>query len=130
MLNIANGLAKCNPQSALNCGPMNNTDFYESGAKIVCLPQGQSFLGGICAFTQGQVGKSGLAAHGVTGAQIKQKLQQLSLHGCRICGSVPLGDGNDPHEAGILTVNYISGVACPGLCPPTHYYATDLVNTS
>lgn len=133
MLNIANGLARCNPRSSFNCGPMNDTDFYEPGAHIVCLPQGRSFLGGICAFTQGNLGVSGREATavsiGVTGIRIKQKLQQLSLHGCRICGSVPLGNSNDPNEAGILTVNYVSGSACPGLCPPSHYSADQLGET-
>ena len=34
---------------------------------------------------------------------------------------MPLGEGNDPSARGILTVNYISGVACRGVCPPRHY---------
>ena len=126
MLDIAEGRAQCSPQSSYNCGPMNDSDNYKKGAHIVCLPQGQSFLGGICAFTQGhptvpEIGADA-AGFGISGAQTKQKLRQLSLHGCRICGSVPLGNGNDPGEAGILTVNYISGLSCKGLCPPTHYY--------
>ena len=137
MLRIAKGLTHCPPESHFDCGPMNDTDFYQAGAHIVCLPQGKSFLGGLCAFTQGIVVSDGLAlpisdataAFGVTGALIKQKLEELSMHGCHICGSVPLGNGNDPRAAGILTVNYISGVACPGLCPPTHYHASDLVET-
>ena len=126
MLDIAEGRAECNPGSSFNCGPMNDTDYYKGGAHIICLPQGQSFLGGICAFTQGHPTATKMevnpAGFGIWGTQLKQKLRQLSLHGCRICGSVPLGKGNDPGEAGILTVNYISGVACKGLCPPTHYY--------
>ena len=115
MLKIAYGLAKCSPQSNFNCGPLNETDFYQAGSNIICLPQGKSFLGGICAFTQGNVGA------GVLGVLVKQKLEQLSTHGCKICGSVPLANDNDPVEAGILTVNYISGAACAGLCPSTHY---------
>lgn len=125
MLNIAHGLAKCNPKSSFNCGPLNDTDFYQAGANIICLPQGKSFLGGICAFTQGNV-----RGPGTLGFQVKQKLQQLSAHGCQVCGSVPLANSNDPAEAGILTVNYISGAACPGLCPPTHFWAPhELVDT-
>ena len=121
ILEIAYGLAKCNPQSRFNCGPLDDKDFYQPGANIICLPQGKSFLGGICAFTQGNVGA------GVLGVLVKQKLEQLSTHGCKICGSVPLANNNDPTEAGILTVNYISGTACAGLCPPTHYSAPHLL---
>ena len=129
MLNIASGTARCNPGSSFNCGPLNDTDYYAAGAHIVCLPTGQSFLGGICAFAQGNVGapEHGAGAAGVLGNLVKAKLLELTLHGCRICGSVPLGDNNDPNEAGILTVNYIKGPACPGLCPPTHYYFSDQV---
>lgn len=124
MLRIVNGLASC-LKSEFNCGPLNDTDIYKSNAHIVCLPLGKSFLGGICAFTQ-----RNLNPLGVLGTVIKRKLTQLHDHGCHICGSVPLGDGNDPAEAGILTVNYVNGVVCPGLCPATHYWADGSVETS
>ena len=68
-------------------------------------------------FAQG----SNVPAIGVTGALVKQKLLELRDHDCQVCGSVPLGGGNDPHILGILTVNYISGMACKGLCPSKHY---------
>lgn len=114
---IATGTAfDCNSEYGFICGPMFDTDIYAPGARIVCLPQGKSFLGGICAFTQGNV-----ASLGTYGVVIKRKLKELSEHGCEICGSVPIGDRNDPNEAGILTVNYVGGVVCAGLCPPTHY---------
>ena len=122
MLSIANGRTIPPPNSNFNYGPLNNTSIYKPTAHIICLPLGKSFLGSLCAFTQGNVNSIG-----TSGAVIKRKLQQLSDHGCQICGSVPLGDGNDPAEAGILTVNYVSGVACPGLCPPTHYDGDSLV---
>lgn len=60
---------------------------------------------------------------GVTGALVTRKLQELREHGCLVCGSVPLGGDNDPDVRGILTVNYIGGVVCKGLCPSTHYTA-------
>ena len=60
---------------------------------------------------------------GVIGALIKRKLQELSGHGCLVCGSVPLGGDNDPGSQGILTVNYIGGMVCKGLCPSRHYTA-------
>ena len=117
ILRISLGTAyDCSPRWGFNCGPMNDTDVYAPGAKIICLPQGRSFLGGICVFTQGNV-----APLGMYGVAIKKKLKELRQHGCEICGSVPIGNDNDPDEAGILTVNYVSGAVCWGLCPPTHY---------
>lgn len=101
------------------CGPMNDTDIYLPNDHIVCLPIGRSFLGGICAFIQG----NNLPTTGVDGALIKRKLQELRGHGCRVCGSVPLSGDNDPSKEGILTVNYIGGLACKGLCPSKHYTA-------
>lgn len=64
-----------------------------------------------------------MPATGVNGALIKRKLQELSAHGCQVCGSVPLSGDNDPGSRGILTVNYIGGVVCKGLCPSKHYTA-------
>ncbi|KAL2041375.1 hypothetical protein N7G274_005757 [Stereocaulon virgatum] len=121
---IANGTLVCLPGSRFNCGPMSDTDIYAPGKHIVCLPQ-SNLWGGVCAFTQGNVDPLG-----TTGAVIKQKLVQLRAHGCRVCGSIPLSDDNDPDTKGILTVNWIGGhfgpvmpggEICWGLCPPTHY---------
>ena len=122
---IANGTLECLPGSGFNCGPMSDTDIYAPGKHIVCLPQ-SNLWGGICAFTQGNVDPLG-----TTGAVIKQKLVQLRAHGCKVCGSIPLSDDNDPDTKGILTVNWIGGrlgpvvpggdAICWGLCPPTHY---------
>lgn len=58
---------------------------------------------------------------GTTGKVLKQRLKELWGHGCRVCGSVPLSGDNDPRVEGWLTVNYVGGVVCPGLCPPRHY---------
>ena len=112
---IANGSASHCPYDFF-CGPMNDTEIYLPHDNILCLPTGESFLGGICVFAQGR----NVPTTGVTGALIKRKLQELRSHGCRVCGSVPLGGDNDPHRQGILTVNYISGKACKGLCPTKH----------
>ena len=101
-----------------DCGPLNDTDIYAPGAHIVCLPIGVTFLGGICAFTQGNV-----PALGILGKSIKRKLKQLKNHGCKLCGSVPLAENNNPYKEGILTVNYVAKGVCKGLCPPTHYQA-------
>ena len=105
----------CPPE--YSCGPLNDTDTYLPGDHIVCLPQGQSFLGGICAFAQGKH----VPRVGVQGVVIKRALMNLADHGCHVCGSAPLSGDNDPNRHGILTVNYVGGVVCKGLCPPRHY---------
>ena len=125
LIKITDGSARYCPPS-FSCGPMNDTDIYLPNDHIVCLPLGRSFLGGICAFTQGKK----VPATGVVGAMIKRKLQELSGHGCRICGSVPLNGNNDPASQGILTVNYIGGVVCRGLCPTKHYHALLQLNAN
>lgn len=133
---------RANPSSAASApSPVRISRFYPSPrhAKVVVASHPPPELG----FADSSEIRSGSSSKGTTdsktraegnvdtygtfGAEIKRKLKQLSDHGCHSCGSVPLSDGNDPAEAGILTVNYISSVACPGLCPPTHYYADALV---
>ena len=118
LIEIANGTAVDCP-SDFSCGPLNDADIYFPKDHILCLPTGKSLLGGICVFAQGR----NVPATGVTGALVKRKLGQLRDHGCRVCGSVPLGGDNDPQRHGILTVNYISKLACKGLCPPKHFRA-------
>ena len=115
LIAIANGNAVDCP-SDFSCGPLNDADIYFPKEHILCIPTGESLLGGICAFAQG----SNVPATGVTGALVKRKLGELGEHGCRVCGSVPLGGYNDPQRQGILTVNYISKLACKGLCPSKH----------
>ena len=118
LIDIANGSAPPCPPGYL-CGPLKDTDIYLPNDHIVCLPLGRSFLGGLCAFTQGK----NVPATGVSGTLIKRKLLELHEHGCHVCGSVPLSGDNDPRSQGILTVNYIGGKACKGVCPPKHYRA-------
>ena len=115
-IQITTGNAEDCP-SEYSCGPLNDTDTYLPGDHIVCLPQGQSFLGGICAFAQGKNVPRG----GVQGALIKRTLMNLAAHGCHVCGSAPLSGDNDPSSQGILTVNYVDGLVCKGLCPPRHF---------
>ena len=116
LVEIAKGM-NCKPRSGFDCGPINDTDIWAPRAHIICLPQ-QARLGGICVFTQGNV-----APLGTTGDVIRRKLIQLKHHGCRVCGSVPLSDNNDPDMAGILTVNWVSDSnVCWGLYPSTQYY--------
>ncbi|KAL8869044.1 MAG: hypothetical protein Q9174_004563 [Haloplaca sp. 1 TL-2023] len=105
----------CTPD--ISCGPIEDTDIYLPGDHIICWPYGRSFLGSICAFTQGNV-----PATGTNGTVIKEKLAALKEHECTFCGSVPLaGDGNDPDEAGVLTVNYVRKQdVCAGVCAPVN----------
>ncbi|KAK3169359.1 hypothetical protein OEA41_008742 [Lepraria neglecta] len=51
---------------------------------------------------------------GVDGQTIKEKVNDLYSHGCRGCGSVPIGPNNDPNSQGILTVNYVATPGCDG----------------
>ena len=116
LLLITTGNAEHCP-AEYSCGPLNDTDIYLPGDHIVCLPQGQSFLGGICAFVQGKNAPKA----GVQGDLIKRTLMNLANHECHTCGSAPLSGDNDPNSHGILTVNYVGGVVCRGLCPPRHF---------
>ena len=45
----------------------------------------------------------------------------LANHECHVCGSAPLSGDNNPNSQGILTVNYVGGVVCKGMCPPRHF---------
>ena len=125
LIEIANGSGPPCPLE-FSCGPLKDTDIYLPNDHIMCLPLGESFLGGICAFTQGK----NVPATGVIGALIKRKLGELHGHGCCVCGSVPLGGGNDPRSQGILTVNYVDGKVCKGLCSPKHYTAIFQIATN
>jgi len=115
---LANGSTPICDSPPFTCGPISDTDNYAPGAHILCMPQSDYFLGGICAFTQ-----SNVSAAGTNGTLIKQKLTELHAHGCTLCGSVPLSGDNDPDTEGMLTVNYIASRVCSGVCPPTHYSA-------
>ena len=119
LIQIAKG-TNCISAPGFNCGPINDTDIWAPGKHIVCLPQ-QVSIGGLCVFAQGSV-----APLGITGDLVERKLAELKQHGCRVCGSVPLSDDNNPNTAGELTVNWVSSGACWGMCPSTHYYNTQI----
>ncbi|EFX06550.1 killer toxin, kp4 [Grosmannia clavigera kw1407] len=72
---------------------------YSTGEQIAC-------SGDICAFFQ--KGASGSAE------EASALLQKLRNHGCKKCGSVPTGSGNNV-DNGELTVNYVSS-PCSGIC--------------
>lgn len=102
-------------------GPLSDTQVYLPGQHIACIPiiGPGPLLGGICAFAQGK----NVPSTGLTGAFIKGKLRELRVHGCLVCGSVPLGGNNDPNTQGILSVNYVRSGVCRGLCPSAQYAA-------
>ncbi|KAL8876108.1 MAG: hypothetical protein Q9198_005635 [Flavoplaca austrocitrina] len=98
-----------------NTGPMNDTAFYAEGAHAVCIPLVGTFVqGGFCVFAKSPREGQG-DQPGVTGKMIKWALGRLVERECRMCGSV--GDG----EGGLITVNYVAGMVCGGICPETRY---------
>lgn len=78
---------------------------------------------GFCLFLQHL--PSGPKDSGVNGSEIKRLLTELHNHGCKGCGSVPLGFGwnaygkaigNDP-STGLLTMNWVNHMNCgDGIC--------------
>lgn len=99
--------------SHLPNAPINDQAFYYFGDHIMCARNGLLGAGSICLFPQGNI-----PDEGIPGFVIKLKIAELAAHGCKFCGSVPVGSYNDPAPLGILTVNYVLGKACQGLCSP------------
>ncbi len=85
---------------------MNDKDLYLHGQQIACTTLydgGRGDGAAFCVFTQGR----NVPWRGTNGSEIKRKLSELRDHGCFACGSVPLGDSNDPNTLGVLTLNYV-----------------------
>ncbi len=107
---------------------MNDKDIYLNRQQIACTTLYDGGRGGgapFCVFTQGR----NVPPQGINGSEIKRKLSELRDHGCFACGSVPLGDSNDPSTLGILTLNYVPAVQhrCwtvfrqqSPICPPSN----------
>ena len=94
---------------------MNDTAFYAEGAHAVCIPLvGTILRGGFCVFAKSPREGQG-DRPGVTGKMVKWALGRLVERECRMCGSV--GDG----EGGLITVNYVAGEVCGGICPEVRY---------
>ena len=97
-----------------NPGPLNDTAFYAQGAHAICFPIIGSFTeGGFCVFAQGLRGQGDRP--GVRGKMVKIALARLVQRGCRMCGSF----GSE--EWGLVTVNYVAGSVCGGVCPEAAY---------
>ncbi|MCJ1464053.1 hypothetical protein MMC07_002664 [Pseudocyphellaria aurata] len=86
---------------------------YLDGEKIACYRFNLlGFHSHICAFLQ--------KTNGAPGATIRDVSAWITGHGCRVCGSVPIGYPDDDNvDNGMLTYNIVSSGACrTGLCPP------------
>ncbi|KAL9577048.1 MAG: hypothetical protein Q9212_006625 [Teloschistes hypoglaucus] len=106
-------LSESESKSAWNPGPINSSALYAGSSHVLCHPIGG---GGFCVFAQGMKAEGGKAY--VSGAQVKRGLENLVHYGCRMCGSVALEDVGDARaDGGYLTVNYVSGTVCQGVCP-------------
>ena len=93
---------------------MNDTAFYAQGAHVICFPILGSFTdGGFCVFAQGLRGQGDRP--GVRGKMVKVALERLLRGDCRMCGSF------GSKEWGLVTVNYVSGSVCEGVCPEAAY---------
>jgi len=99
--------------SNLPNGPIIDKAFYYFGQHIMCAQNGKINIGSICLFLQGNIPDAG-----IPGWLIKRKIAELAAHGCKMCGSVPLGPLNNPAMLGILTSNYVTDKGCQGLCSP------------
>ncbi|MCJ1233723.1 hypothetical protein MMC14_001681 [Varicellaria rhodocarpa] len=93
----------------LQGGPLEDDRVYYNGQPqdVACWAEHN-----VCLFLQGRIESSG-----VNGSTIKQRLNDLRYHGCRICGSVPISGNNNPYYMGYLTSNYVTGGSCDGICP-------------
>lgn len=103
---------------------VDDEDLYSHREHIACATlyadrkgRGSAF----CLYTNGR----NLAPPGIKGSEIKRKALELRKHGCFACGTVPLGDNNDPDDSGVLTLNYVLETECSTLsreespvCPP------------
>ncbi|KAI8661343.1 Kp4 domain-containing protein [Fusarium keratoplasticum] len=78
---------------------VDHSRWYQNGEHIVCADN-------LCAFLQN--------TGGMPGTKIRSLLVELSNHGCKKCGSVPVffPDDNDEKSHGILTVNIVSKPQC------------------
>ena len=81
---------------------------YQPGSTIVC--HRLLAADGFCLFLQGNVPRAG-----VSGSLVKERLNDLIVHGCSDCGSVPLSGNNNPDEMGVLTSNYVTVAERDGL---------------
>lgn len=86
---------------------------FHERRQIACGRNADWAVGGICLFFQGSIPQEG-----ISGAVLKARISDLTYHGCRYCGSVPVSGDNNPGKAGILTSNYVLVPVCDGLCYP------------
>ena len=92
---------------------VNDTASFYKHRQIACGKNASWLVGGVCLFLQGNV-----SDNGISGSTLKARISDLSYHGCKYCGSVPVSGDNDPRSAGLLTANYVRYPVCDGLCFP------------
>ncbi|MCJ1298239.1 hypothetical protein MMC08_001028 [Hypocenomyce scalaris] len=100
---------------------MIDEDFKDKSCRV---PNGEviacrhELAGSFCAFTQHTPGGKWHNWHinsghylspGLNGTQFMSLLDSLMDHGCKVCGSVPIGypENKDPDKYGVMTVNYV-----------------------
>ena len=95
-------------QSFIPGGPLEDERVYYNGQPqdVACWEDLK-----VCLFLQGNIPSTGM-----NGSTIKLRLNELRLHGCRICGSVPISGNNDPYNSGYLTSNFVTSGSCNGIC--------------
>ena len=106
-------------------GPISPTATFASGQKIACRPNPRG-VGGFCLFTQGRPAaiatrdqgesNAGTPATVVDGETVVRRVYELGVHGCAVCGSVPLSGDNDAGKEGTLISNYVLRGYCDGVC--------------
>ncbi|KAJ3524757.1 hypothetical protein NM208_g11930 [Fusarium decemcellulare] len=109
-----NGSALCsrepgNLQHILSySGGLDDNRWYQNGQHIIC--QTSTDNAGLCAFLKN--------TGGLPGREIKRLLIELENHGCKKCGSVPAfyPSDNNSNSHGELTVNFVQGTNCQGIC--------------
>ncbi|KAJ2983220.1 hypothetical protein NQ176_g852 [Zarea fungicola] len=99
------------PALASIIGGIDDNRLYKNGEHIACLKGTIFFVpGSICAFLQSTSG-------GMLGRDIKTIASELGKE-CGACGSIATGffGGDKDVNHGMLTMNFVSGGKCSGVC--------------
>ncbi|KAL9130336.1 MAG: hypothetical protein Q9217_001438, partial [Psora testacea] len=97
---------------------MNDGHWYNKGSHIACLKWDNPATdadNGFCLFRQDLPSRQ----NKIDVRTVKTLLSKLRDHGCKTCGSIPVGPDNKPELKGILTLNYVEDRKnCDGICTP------------
>ncbi len=94
---------------------IHDNDIWLAGSHIFAIKTSGWFgHSSLCLFYQSDnvdnmnyIAVVNVAYAAVPGSLVKQKLLQMYDHECKMCGSVPLSDDNDPVKLGELTANWV-----------------------